>query len=219
MATVPVGTANDHRWHTLDAADVVDALAVDPSSGLSDSVAAERLDTFGENAFIFDRGPSAGSILVRQFTSFLTILLVVAAAASGLLLGEWIDAIAIAAIVLLNAAIGFTQEYRAARALAALRQLTGPVAHVLRDRRELQIAGTDVVPGDVLVLDTGDRIVADARLLDIRDLEVDESSLTGESLPVEKTGGGLLGSPRSATSSGWCSVGPRSLGVVAGRSS
>jgi Ca2+-transporting ATPase len=147
-----------------------------------------RREIYGPNELAVDKGPGPFTILARQFTSFLTALLAVAAIVSGFLLDEWIDAAAIAAIVILNATIGFVQEYRAARALEALRELTGPVAHVVRNGAEMHAPGTDVVPGDVLILDTGDRVPADARLLSVRDLEVDESTLTGESLPVAKTG-------------------------------
>ncbi|NNF65095.1 MAG: cation-translocating P-type ATPase [Acidimicrobiia bacterium] len=175
------------EWHSLAASAVASTLGVDVSTGLSSATALMRLESVGPNEIGGVEPPSILRIAARQFTSALTILLVVAAAASGFLLGEWIDAAAISSILVLNATIGVVQELRAARAIAALESLTVPRAHVLRDGVEDEISGTDVVPGDLLLLDAGDRIPADSRLVWVGDLEMDESLLTGESFPVPKS--------------------------------
>jgi Ca2+-transporting ATPase len=187
MTDTDTSAAARLAWHNLSADDVADALSVDPASGLNPTDAAARLAEHGPNHLFVVRPPGWAHLLVRQFASFLVILLLVAAFASGVVLGDWIDAGAIIAIVVLNAIIGFVQESRAAGALAALRDLTSPTARVLRSGAEMEIAGRDVVPGDVLILVAGDRVPADARMVMCRDLEMDESTLTGESLPVLKS--------------------------------
>ena len=125
------------------------------------------------------------SVFMRQFSSFLVLILVVAAAVA-MALGEWIDALAIGLVILLNAVLGFVQEWRAETALAALRKMLSPSAMVIRDGQEKIIPAREIVPGDVLVLSPGVKVAADAKLLRMSDLSVDESVLTGESVPVEK---------------------------------
>jgi Ca2+-transporting ATPase len=120
-----------------------------------------------------------------QFTDFIVLVLIAAALVSGLL-GELIDAVAILVIVVLNALLGFIQEYRAERAIRALRQMTAPTARVVRDDKEQTIPARDVVPGDLLILRAGDLIAADGRLIETRSLQIDESAFTGESVPVRK---------------------------------
>src|SRR5262249_44346954 len=129
---------------------------------------------------------SPWALLASQFTSPLVALLLAACALS-LALGEVGDAIAIGAIVVLNAAVGFFQEHRAERALAALRSLTAPRARVVRDGRSVVIAAAEVVPEDLLVLEPGDVVAADATLLESNELRTSEALLTGESAPVEKS--------------------------------
>jgi Ca2+-transporting ATPase len=155
--------------------------------GLSADEASRRLTEFGPNRLEEDSGPTRLDLLVRQFKDVLVVILIVAAAISGILLGDWVEAIVIAAIVLINAAIGFVQEAKAADAAAGLRRLTSPVAGVIRDGREQQIPTEQIVPGDLILIETGDRIFADARLVSVSRLQVDESELTGESTPVAKT--------------------------------
>ncbi|MEW6058123.1 MAG: cation-translocating P-type ATPase [Bdellovibrionota bacterium] len=159
-------------------------------TGLSSPEAQKRLLEYGPNEIKREVGPSIGKLLLRQFTSPLVWLLLGACVLSGLL-GEWIDAIAISAIIILNGVVGFFQEYRAERAVAALLSLSAPRARVLRDGRSVIIPSRDVVPGDVLVLDAGDLVAADSLLLEANGLLIDEAALTGESVPVEKTVGVL----------------------------
>ncbi|WP_299031300.1 HAD-IC family P-type ATPase, partial [uncultured Sulfitobacter sp.] len=124
-------------------------------------------------------------VLLRQFTSFLVLILIIAAAVA-LALGERIDALTIGLVVLLNAGLGFVQEWKAETALGALREMLSPQALVLRAGREQVIAARDIVPGDILILTPGTKIAADASVLRAADLSVDESVLTGESVPVAK---------------------------------
>jgi Ca2+-transporting ATPase len=156
-----------------------------PHSGLDQATARARLAEFGKNQIARARATPAWRIFLAQFASPLIWLLMGAAAISGWL-GEAADAIAIAVIVLINATVGFLQEYRAERAMLALRAMTAPRARVLREGRQAVIAAAEVVPGDLLLLEAGDVVAADAHLLEAERLSTNEAMLTGESLPVEK---------------------------------
>jgi len=185
------------NWHTLDPRQVMDLLATS-ASGLTAEEAGERLREHGPNELKGRKGPSPLAILVRQFANPLVIILLVAVAIS---LGVWlvdrngdelIDAVVIVAIVLINAALGFFQDYRAERTLEALRELTSPQATVVRNGAEVRVPSNTLVPGDVIVLVTGDRVTADARLLEAVNLETMEASLTGESAPASKNAGKVV---------------------------
>ncbi|HEU0031463.1 MAG TPA: cation-translocating P-type ATPase [Kofleriaceae bacterium] len=158
----------------------------DPDRGLSAAEAASRLASHGPNELARERGVSPWRILGRQFTSPIVLLMLGATVLSGVL-GEAADAIAIAAIVVLNALVGFFQEYRAERAVAALRSMTAPRARVVRDGQQLVVPASTIVPGDVLVLEAGDIVAADARLVVAHALAANEAPLTGESMPVDKS--------------------------------
>ncbi len=178
-------------WHGL-AADAALARLASSNAGLAPEEAARRLAERGPNEL--RRAPRASrlALLVRQFTSLLIGILVAAAVVSAVL-GDWVDASAILAIVLLNGFIGFYQEYGAERALAALGRMTAPAARVRRGGRSVEVAAREVVPGDVLELEAGDLVAADARLLESASLRVVEAPLTGESEPVDKRTGVLDG--------------------------
>lgn len=165
---------------------VVRALGTDPQRGLSTADAAARLDAAGPNVVEGRGRRTRRRILLDQFTDVLVWLLVVAAAISGLALGEWVEALVITAIVVLNAALGYVQQARAEDALAALRALAAPVAHVLRDGEAMTRPAAEVVPGDVVILEAGDRVPADGRLVEAASLLVNEATLTGESFPAAK---------------------------------
>ncbi len=150
-------------------------------------LAARR--SHGWNELPAQRTISRLRVFLRQFSSFL-VLILVAAAGVAMALGAWIDALAIGLVIVLNAALGFVQEWRAETALAALRRMMSPSAMVIRDGQEQMIPAREIVPGDILVLSPGTRVAADARLLKVADLSLDESVLTGESVPVEKASGG-----------------------------
>jgi magnesium-transporting ATPase (P-type) len=154
-------------------------------TGLSAAEADSRLQQYGRNELEEVRGRGPLAILVDQFKSPLIYILLIAGAVT-ILLQEFIDAGVIAFVLALNAVVGFSQEYRAEQSMAALRQLARARARVLRDGSEREIDAAELVPGDVILLETGDRVPADARILQLAALEVDESLLTGESTAVGK---------------------------------
>jgi P-type Ca2+ transporter type 2C len=158
----------------------------DVAEGLSTEAATARLQSVGANTLPQPRRRSLAWRFAGQLRDPMALLLILAAAVSGVALGERLDAAAIGAIVLLNAAIALTQEGRAARALATLEQLQTPVARVRRDGTVREVAAADVVPGDVVLLSAGEQVPADLRLVEAASVQVDESLLTGESLPVDK---------------------------------
>src|SRR2546430_2227521 len=160
--------------------------------GLTTRESAARLARYGPNELVQTQKISPLRILLSQFTDVLVIVLIIAAiisAALGLSQNETADlydAVLIIVIVIMNAILGFVQEYRAERSLEALKSLAAPKADVLREGGVVAVPSREVVPGDVVVLAAGDRIPADARLLEVASLRVNEASLTGESLPVSK---------------------------------
>ncbi|WP_351231243.1 HAD-IC family P-type ATPase [Streptomyces sp. NPDC002133] len=173
-------------WHALPATDATGRLDVDPGAGLSSDEAARRLAEYGPNQL--DEAPREPRwrAFLRQFQDLLIIILLVAAVVSLVVSQEWETPIAIAVVVLLNATIGFVQESRAEAALDALREMTVTHATVRRDGRLMQLAASELVPGDVVTLAPGDRVPADGRLLTSASLEVQESVLTGEAQAVSK---------------------------------
>ena len=172
-------------WHSLAPAELARSLGTDPARGLTSDEAARRLAQVGPNELQRGARISPLAILVQQFRSLVVWLLVGAGLVSGAL-GEWIDGLAILAIVVLNGTIGFFQEFRAERAVAALARLSAPRARCVRDGSSALLPAREVVPGDLLVLDAGDLVAADARLVEASSLRANEAPLTGESLPVEK---------------------------------
>jgi Ca2+-transporting ATPase len=160
-------------------------LATEREHGLDDKTVRERMAEFGPNEIKRARALGPGRILLAQFNSPLIWLLLVACVISGVL-GEMPDAIAIGFIVVVNAVVGFLQEYRAERALLALRAMTAPRARVMRAGRQEVIPSAGIVPGDLLLLEAGDVVAADARLLEAHALTTNEAALTGESTPTQK---------------------------------
>jgi P-type Ca2+ transporter type 2C len=171
-------------WHMMTGDAVVGAVA-SGAHGLSHAEAARRRSAEGPNLLEVATGVQWWRILLRQFKSLLIWVLVAAAVLSAVL-GEWIDCLAVLTIILLNALIGFYQEFSAEKSIAALRHLTAPQARVWRDGKLTQVPAADVVRGDVLELEAGDIVAADARLLQATSLRCSESILTGESEPVSK---------------------------------
>jgi P-type Ca2+ transporter type 2C len=172
-------------WHTSEVEEVLNALGTHAASGLSDEEAARRLAERGPNE-LEDRGTRRPWVILwEQFTSAMIVILIVAAVVSALL-GDYVDSIAIAAIVVLNAALGYAQEYRAERAMAALKRLSAPSVKVRREGHVREISASELVPGDVALLEAGNLVPADGRLLEGANLRVQESALTGESEPVDK---------------------------------
>ena len=172
-------------WHTLSVAAVLDRLGT-TESGLSSEDALSRLAEHGPNELAASGRISPWSLLATQFKNVLIVILLVAVGLSALM-GHALEAIVIAVILLFAVVLGFVQEYRAERAIEGLRRMAAPVATALRDGEEQDVAARALVPGDVVLLEAGTRIPADARVLESVNLKVDEAALTGESLPSKKT--------------------------------
>ena len=173
------------RAHSLPVDAVVRELATDDVNGLAATEAERRLRQFGPNTLRVQRPTPAWKILLGQFRSVVVALLFVAAVIS-LFFGDALDAIAILAVLVLNTVIGFATEYKARRAMEALRALESPRAVVVRDGTIQEIDATGVVPGDIIAIEAGQAIPADARLVTAAELRLDEAPFTGESLPVDK---------------------------------
>jgi magnesium-transporting ATPase (P-type) len=175
----------DTPWHVRPAEEAVEALGADPERGLSADEAEGRLERFGPNTIEGTENDPWWRILLRQFMDPL-IYILIAAGLLVLVLEEYIDAAVILAVVVLNGAVGFTQERQAQKSITALAEMSGPKAPLLRGGRDLEAPTEDVVPGDIVRLQSGVRVPADLRLLRADDLRVDEAALTGESEPVTK---------------------------------
>jgi Ca2+-transporting ATPase len=179
-------TTDKRTWQC--AIEEVEALLdTNASRGLTDTDATERLARFGPNQLTEKKGRSPIGQFLDQFKDFMIWVLIGAALVSGFL-GEWVDAVAIIAIVILNAVMGFVQEYRAEKSLAALKKLSSPSSKVIRDGDYRVVPSSDIVPGDLVELEAGDNVPADGRIVwHTSNFSVQEASLTGESTPVLKT--------------------------------
>ena len=173
-------------WHAMEVQGVLQTLDTNKDAGLSDLEAKARLNAYGLNELAAVEKVSPLKIFFKQFKNILLVILLVATAVSAIL-GETIDAIVIAVIVLFVVIMGFAQEYRAENALEALKQMLSPMCTVVRAGKEKEIPVKETVPGDIVVLETGDKVPADLRLIETVNLQLDEASLTGESIPVTKT--------------------------------
>lgn len=165
--------------------EILEALQADPDSGLTEDAASRRREEFGKNRLREAERRSAWEILVEQFKSLVVLLLVVAAGVS-FVFGEFIDGFAILAVVVINAAIGFFTELRAVRSMEALQELGDVQAKVRRNGEVQEVNAEELVPGDIAILEGGDVVTADMRLLEAAKLQANESALTGESVPVGK---------------------------------
>ena len=180
------------NWYNLEADEVIAQFQTNRERGLSEEEAVSRLAEYGPNELEERARRSPLAILAGQFTEVMVMLLMAAAAIS-LFVGDFKDTAAILVIVVLNAALGFVQEYRAERAMAALKKLAVPVVKMRRDDQARDIPATQLVPGDIVLLEAGGRVPADGRLLEAVNLRIDESPLTGESVPAEKAAHVLAG--------------------------
>ncbi|WP_257350152.1 calcium-translocating P-type ATPase, SERCA-type [Pseudalkalibacillus decolorationis] len=183
------------KWYTLTKNEIEAKLQSDLTNGLQDEEANKRIQKVGPNELHQEERVSAIIVFLSQFKDFMVLVLLIATLISGLL-GEYMDAIAIILIVFVNGILGFVQERKAERSLQALKRLSTPKVHTLRDGKWMTIASRDVVPGDIVQFSSGDRIGADIRLIDAKSLSIEESALTGESVPSQKltepiTGKGL----------------------------
>ena len=175
----------EKAWHSLEASQVVKELDTDTQHGLTQEEVKRRLETYGYNELKREEKVSPLKLFVNQFKNILILILIVAIILSAVV-GEVVDSAIIAIIVVFCALLGFIQEYRAERALEVLKKMLTPTITVLRGGKEEEVPSKELVPGDVLLLESGDRIPADARLVENHSLRCDESPLTGESVPVGK---------------------------------
>ena len=171
-------------WHTMEIDEVMGELNV-THEGLTSQQAQERLKKYGYNELVAKKRKSALNMFLREFKDIF-ILLLIAATILSAILGDITEATIIGAIVILVAITGFVQEYRAEKAIEAMKKLTAPKSHVIRDGKEIAIPAREIVPGDILALESGDHIAADARVLETIELKTNEAILTGESTPVKK---------------------------------
>jgi P-type Ca2+ transporter type 2C len=173
------------EFHAHDSESTADQLRTHLVKGLTSDEARARVAQHGYNELQESQGPSFLKMVLAQLRNFLVVILIVASLIS-MALGEFIDAAVIMAIVVLNAVIGVVQESKAEKALAALKRMSSPMAKVVRDGQLQDISSRELVPGDIVLLETGNYVPADIRLTEAVNLKVDEASLTGESMPVEK---------------------------------
>jgi Ca2+-transporting ATPase len=171
--------------YSIESVAVLTALRSDGASGLSSSEVEKRLKEYGVNKIEAKKNKSVWLIFLSQFKSPIVWLLVFAAGLS-FYFGEWVDGIAILAVILINALIGFYMEYQAERSMNELKKLSAVPAKVLRDKKLEEINSENIVPGDVVYIEAGDMIPADGRIFNVSQVQIDESALTGESVPVEK---------------------------------
>ena len=185
MPSTSAPTPPPHDWHLRDAAEVARAHGVDPQLGLDLEEIESRTQRHGRNELPSAPTRSVAALVAEQFRDLMIVVLIAAAVISGVL-GDWVDTLVIAVIIVLDAVIGVVQAWRADRALLALRKLAAAQALVLRAGRTHRIAAHGLVPGDVVLLEAGNQVPADLRLIEAAQLRVDESALTGESVTVAK---------------------------------
>ncbi|WP_127584343.1 calcium-translocating P-type ATPase, SERCA-type [Paenibacillus koleovorans] len=183
---------SEKPWYQLNPEETAEAQQVRPSQGLSQDEAQDRLTRFGFNELSEKKGVPLITLFLGQFKDFMVLVLMAATLISGLL-GEYLDSITIVAIIVMNGVLGFIQEFRAERSLRALKELSAPTAKVLRSGQVATIPARELVAGDVVLLESGDRIPADVRFLETNSIYVEESALTGESVPVGKLTNALDG--------------------------
>ncbi|MFZ7103129.1 MAG: calcium-transporting P-type ATPase, PMR1-type [Peptococcaceae bacterium] len=206
-------------WHSLTDYEILEEFQVDRSKGLSTKEAQRRLELVGHNELQEQEPISPLKMFLGQFKDFMVIVLIVATIISGFL-GEYADAITILAIVIINAILGFVQEYRAEKSMEALKKLIAPEALVIRDGLETKVPARELVPGDLVLLETGDIIPGDLRILTASQFEVEESSLTGESVPVKKNSEGVydlgtgIGDRKNMTFMGTTVTRGKAVGIV-----
>ena len=194
---------HDREAYARPLEEVVARVETSLERGLSSEEAGKRLEALGANELAQEERVSPVRLFLAQFKNTLIVILLVATVLSAVL-GEIVDAAIIAVIVLFCAVLSFVQEYRADNALKALKKMLAPSIRVLREGAEARVPSRELVPGDVMLLEAGDRIPADARLAEIHSLKCDEAPLTGESFPVEKSLQVVLRMPRPAIAATSC---------------
>src|SRR5271169_1659115 len=186
IATTAASGSDSTQWHALTAEQVEERLRVDPERGLDAAEVAERLKTYGPNRL--PQGKKKGPLMrfLAQFNNVLVYVLL-AAGFVKLMLSLWLDASIIFAVVILNSLLGFLQEGKAEKALDSIRNMLSAEARAVRGGETRMIPSEDLVPGDIVLLESGDKIPADLRLVDVKNLRTEEAALTGESVPIDKT--------------------------------
>ncbi|MBW8381560.1 MAG: HAD-IC family P-type ATPase, partial [Youngiibacter sp.] len=173
------------EWYNKNIGEAINELSSDGQSGLTNQEATKRIENYGKNELEAQAKKSFLSKLLAQFADFLIIILIVAAIVSAVV-GEVQDSLVILAIVVINAVLGIYQEGKAEKSVEALQKMSAPNAKVIRDGKQSEVPASLVVPGDIVVLEAGDIVPADVRLIESSNLKIEEASLTGESVPVEK---------------------------------
>src|SRR5690554_4953440 len=178
-------------WYHLETGVIEKELSTDMKNGLSSKEASRRLEEDGPNELTKKEGITLWNRIITQLSDFLIIILIVAAVISGIL-GETIDALVIIGIVVINAVMGIVQESKAEKAMEALQEMSAPEASIIRDGTSKKVPAWELVKGDLVLLSAGDFVPGDIRLIESSNLKIDESSLTGESVPAEKEAGEVL---------------------------
>ncbi|CAM3352255.1 calcium-transporting P-type ATPase, PMR1-type [Marinicrinis lubricantis] len=173
------------KWFQMTPQQALQSMDVQPQQGLSSKEVKRRQEQHGLNVLTEADGVSPITLFLNQFKDFMVLVLLGATLISGLL-GEYLDAITIIAIIFINAILGFVQEFRAEKSLRALKELSAPMAKVMRDGQVMGVPAAELVPGDIVLLESGDRVPADIRILEESGCYIEESALTGESVPVHK---------------------------------
>lgn len=173
------------QWHRLSVEETAEQLDTDLTKGIQSSTLEKRKETYGLNELEKKKQTTVLQMFLEQFKDYMILILMVASIVS-IFIGEVTDAVVILAIVVLNACFGVYQEYRAGKALEALQKMSAPNATVIRDGELISVPSIDIVPGDIVQLDTGDYVPADVRIIESTNLQIDEAALTGESVPVNK---------------------------------
>ncbi|MFY0544125.1 calcium-transporting P-type ATPase, PMR1-type [Brevibacillus sp. H7] len=181
-----VSTQTSKKWYTLTSDQAVNRLGSDGERGLTKKEAEQRIRQCGANQLAEAKRAPLFAVFLEQFKDFMVLILFIATLIS-FFLGEYLDAITIVAIIFINGVLGFIQEAKAERSLQALKELASPMARVVREGRQEMVPASQLVPGDLVMLEAGDRVPADLRILAASRLEIEESALTGESVPVAKT--------------------------------
>ena len=176
----------EKKWYSLSTEDVEKELNTNTSTGLSDEEVKKRQEEYGKNEIVSKGKKPIWKMIIEQFANFMIIVLIIAAIISGVVSHDYTDSIIIMVIVILNAVIGVVQEVKAQKSLESLKELSAPHCKVLRNSKIEDIESKNLVPGDIVILDTGDYVPADLRLIEAVNLKIQEAALTGESVPVEK---------------------------------
>ena len=185
-AAIAKPISEGHTWHSIAAEDVLQRLNTDPKKGLDTNDVSQRLSKHGPNRLPEGKKRGPFMRLMSQFNNIL-IYVLLAAGFIKLMVGLWLDAAIILGVVIINALLGFIQEGKAEKALDSIRNMLSAAARILRDGETRMVPAEDLVPGDIVLLESGDRIPADIRLIEVKNLRTEEAALTGESVPIDKT--------------------------------